>query len=234
MARKRKPTSPVLDLTITDEQRHRSIAGNSGGCLIADAIKTQYPHLTGIVVDMATVRITDRAAGYRYTYLTPANAQHVLLAFDQGWPNPTDRLTIKRAVKITPITRGRNVDKSRTEEQRAARLAELEEKEAAGTTNPHEKAALTRMRNPKPRKQSPERPTSTGPSQIDAPDNGSIPTVIGGAPIPQGPSHPNLLRGRNRHFGAKLADPGQAFNEAVEAEMTRRRHEADNPGLFSG
>ena len=38
----------------------------------------------------------------------------------------------------------------------------------------------------------------------------------------QGKPHPNLLRGRNRHFGAKLADPGQAFHDAVEAAVAER------------
>ena len=40
--------------------------------------------------------------------------------------------------------------------------------------------------------------------------------------FPQGEAHPNLLRGRDRHFGAKLADPGEAFREAVEAAVADR------------
>ena len=46
--------------------------------------------------------------------------------------------------------------------------------------------------------------------------------VYGGRPLPQGEAHPNLLRGRDRHFGAKLADPGEAFREAVEAAVADR------------
>ena len=38
---------------------------------------------------MATIRFTDQQkAGQRYTYLTSPTAQHCLLSFDQGWPNP--------------------------------------------------------------------------------------------------------------------------------------------------
>ena len=46
--------------------------------------------------------------------------------------------------------------------------------------------------------------------------------VLGGDPLVQGPPHPNLLRGRDRHFGAKVARPGLAFEEAVEAAVSQR------------
>lgn len=88
MAASTRHISPKLVLKITDEIRERAIQASSGGCLMADAIRTQYPRFEGITVDMATVRITDRKAGLRYTYLTPETGQTCLLAFDQGWDNP--------------------------------------------------------------------------------------------------------------------------------------------------
>ena len=72
MSRKRK-TSPTLQLAIGQEQIDRAVQSNSGGCLIADAIKAQYPELTHVTVDMATVRVTDKQRGERYTYLTRFN-----------------------------------------------------------------------------------------------------------------------------------------------------------------
>jgi hypothetical protein len=51
--------------------------------------------------------------------------------------------------------------------------------------------------------------------------------VEGGRPIAHGPDLPNLLRGRNRHFGAKLADPGEAFREAVAAGVAEKLAERD-------
>ena len=40
--------------------------------------------------------------------------------------------------------------------------------------------------------------------------------------MPLGEPHPNLLRGHDRHFGAKLANPGVVFEEAVAAEVAER------------
>jgi hypothetical protein len=209
MARNKR-SSPVLSLAITQDQYDHAVQSASGGCLIADAIKEQYPELVNVSVDMATIRVSDRKRGERYIYLAPPAAQHVLLAFDQGWPNPVDQLTIKGAVQILPITRS-----GHTPERRAARLRELEEREAAGTLTRQERSGLTRMR-----KRPSGRPSAIGPAKVTT-ERGKI-TVRGGRPIVQGPAHPNLLRGRDRHFGAKLADPGQAFRDAVEAELARR------------
>jgi hypothetical protein len=218
---RRKFASPTLDLAITPEQHERAVKSDSGGCLIADAIKEQYPHLTGVVVDMATIRVTDKKAGERYTYLTPAPAQHVLLAFDQGWPNPTDRLVVKRAVKITPVVRGVRDSPAAVAARRETHIAELEGKIAAGEQlTDGEKQALGRMKNAKPTR---ERPTARGRSVVSS-GNGRDVVVRGGRPLVQGPAHPNLLRsrGRARHFGAQLADPGVAFREAVDAAVAER------------
>lgn len=219
-----KHSSPTLVLTISEEQREEAINSNSGGCLIADAIKKQYPHLSGIIVDMATVRVSDREQGLRYTYLTPPGAQHCLLAFDQGWPNPSEQVTIKRAVKIHPITRPKTGPASTTAvaARRAERVATLTAKRDSGQPLTRgEKTALTRMSKAAPPV---DRPTSNGPTEVHVTDGGSShgAVVIGGRGIPQGPAHPNLLRGRDRHFGARLADPGQAFTEAVEAAVQER------------
>jgi hypothetical protein len=214
-----KFTSPTLALDITDANRQQAIESHSGGCLIADAIKRQYPHLTGITVDMATVRASDRAKGERYVYLTPPAAQHVLLAFDQGWRVPTESVVIKRAVQVTPIkARSRAVKATRQE-----RLAELEALEAEGAPmTRQEKAALTRVRKVV------DRPTTEGKPEVKVVDGGSNHGVVvrGGRPPVQGPAHPNLLRGRNRHFGAKLADPGKAFEEAVEKGIAARQQQS--------
>lgn len=225
---KRHGGSPTLQLTITDAQHQRAVRSNSGGCLIADAIKEQYPHLSGIVVDMATIRVTDKAQGLRYTYLTPPTAQHVLLSFDQGWRNPVDTLTVKRAVKVDKVTKAPS-SRIKAAEYRQERIAELEEKLDSGVelTRP-ERAALSRMTNPN-RKPTPERPSSSGPVTQVITSGNQPATVVGGRPLPQGEAHPNLLRGRNRHFGAKLADPGTAFNEAVEQAIAQHFAQHDQP-----
>ena len=58
------------------------VTKDSHACMIADAIKEACP----ILVDLQTIRWTDKDKGVRYTYLTPAVAQHNLLKFDQGKP----------------------------------------------------------------------------------------------------------------------------------------------------
>lgn len=211
----RKAASPSLTLRITDDQRQRAIESNSGGCLVADAIKSQYPEYTKVTVDMATIRFSDAAKGVRYTYLTPPAAQHFLLAFDQGWPTTGGEVYLKRAVKITTM-----IEKSRQPARlraRQERLAALEAKAAAGTLTKNERGALTKLRENRP----PGRPSTYGEPEVVLHRGGGV-TVVGGVPPRMGPAHPNLLRGRDRHFGAKLADPGSAFREAVDAAVAER------------
>lgn len=220
MGRKSKASSPTLVINLKPEHYDKAVKSRSGACLIADEIKRAYPQYSNVSVDMATIRVSDRAEGVRFTYLTPPSAQHILLAFDQGWKNPVESLVVKRAVMITPITRPRDGSpyrKARAED-RAERLADLEAKEAGGDLNVVERRALTRMRNNPP---PPQRPTGPGPATIHR-DREHRVVVVGGPPMRVGPDHPNLLRGTDRHFGAKLADPGEVFNDAVEAAVAER------------
>lgn len=219
MARNRK-ASPTLNLVITEEARDEAIKSNSGGCLIADAIKRQYPNLSRVSVDMATIRVTDAERGERYIYLTPPAAQHVLLSFDQGWPNPTEQLTIRRAVKIDPIINKKNspsqVERRRRRDERRAQVQA--KRDAGERLSKGDKLVLARAESDSP--PSPDRPRSSGPREVIV--SGGNVTIRGGRRMAPGQEHPNLLRGRNRHFGAKMADPGEAFNAAVEAEVSAR------------
>src|SRR5262245_48702503 len=143
----RKHGSPVLKLHIKEEDWDKAIESQSGGCLIADAIKKQYPHLSSPVVDMATIRVSDRKRGERYTYLTPPAAQHLLLSFDQGWKPTEAEINVRQAVKITSLVRG-DSDLVKTATRRAERLAELNAKVEAGEElTPAEKRSRTRMLN---------------------------------------------------------------------------------------
>lgn len=202
-----KFASPTLKLRITKDLWDDAVQASSGGCLLVEAIKRQYPHLTGISVDMATVRVSDPKKGLRFTYLTPENGQTLLLSYDQGWAQPDEQdVTLLRAVKVTKMQRH-----GARAQERAARLAELEEKEAAGVElTREEKTALTKLRK------NPERATSDGPSEAS-----STGVVHGRAPK-QGPAHPNLLRGRRRVYGAKSARPAQVFEDAVEKAVEER------------
>jgi|SRR5215471_13965576 len=219
-----KFTSPTLTVHIDPARREWAIQSDSGACLIADAITTQYPQYSDVLVDMATIRITDRKRGYRYVYLTPPEGQHVLLAYDQGWTNPFDQVVIKRAVKVIPITRAKTgkYSAAATAERRARRITELETKIQVGEElTPQEKATLSRMRNAPPPI---ERPSSRGPAEVKiVPSNKHGSAIVHGSSAPVlGEAHPNLLRGRDRHFGARIASPGFAFQEAVEIALVER------------
>ena len=213
---KTKHSSPTLQLKITPENYGRALQSSSGGCLIADAIKTQYPQYTNPSVTMAMISFTDRKAGVRYHYMTSQPAQHVLLAFDQGWPNPIDELVINRAVKIVP---SRSTSKAKLAEQEA-RFAELEAKIASGEElTPGEKRVHTMLAKRI------ARPSSHGPVDVKVTSKGAV--VHGGRPPKTNKANPNLLAGRNRHFGVKLADPGKAFNDAVEEALKERLAELE-------
>jgi hypothetical protein len=201
-------TSPTLKLKITEQNWEDAVQASSGGCLIADAIKKQYPNLTGVHVDMVQIRATDREKGLRYHYLTPESAQTILLAYDQGWDQPENEVRVKRAIKVTLVQ-----EKSpRTAEHRRNRIAELEAKQASGEPmTPGEKGALKRMKAVK------RRPLNRGSAQISA--DGKV--VHGGAVV-LGPDNPNLLRGRSRIYGAKSARPSQLFEQAVEKAVSER------------
>ena len=126
-------TAPRLKIDITEENYKRAVCAKSSACLVADAIKEQYPEFSRVHVDVATIRVTDKDRGVRYTYLTPKAVAETLLFFDQGWTEDTfpKTLRIREAVRVTPIIRTPNNLKM-ADEQRADRLSELEAKEQNG------------------------------------------------------------------------------------------------------
>jgi hypothetical protein len=84
--------------------------------MVADAVKRAFPNAIRIRVDLQTIRWTDPVKQERYIYLTPAQAQQYIIAFDAGDPQPsgkTFRLTgslrqgidSENAKKITKLIR---------------------------------------------------------------------------------------------------------------------------------
>jgi hypothetical protein len=207
-----------LEIEITEENYKRAITENSGGCLVADAIKEAYPRFTNVKVDVATVRVTDPEKGERYTYLTPPSVGQTLLFFDQGWPEKSlpKKLRVRNLVRITPITISASSAKA-TAERKVKRLAELEEKEQGGLSlTSEEKRSLTRLQKP-----SVVRPTTEGKPIVE----GEEPNIVIRGGRERGhegkKKNPNLLAGRTRHFGAKLAEPGEVFKGAVKEEAEK-------------
>lgn len=214
-----------LRFEITQENYERAITANSGGCLVADAIKEQYPQFSNVKVDVATVRFTDKGRGMRYVYLTTPSVRDALLYFDQGWKEEElpKMLRLRTMLKIIPITRSASMVKT-TAERRAARLAELETKEQGGEQlTSHEKSVLTRLQNPK---ETPVRPTTYGPMETEVVKGDEV--IVRGRPEKKTAyrlHQANMLAGRDRHFGAKTAKPSAVFQEAVKAAVQADRAE---------
>jgi len=213
MARTKK-ASPKIHVRIPPEAWERATRSSSGGCLIGDTIMRDHPELTSVSVDMATIRATDRKRGERYIYLTPEPAKMLLLFFDQEFSQPqgSEDFYVQHAVQITRL----ETSKARTQ-RRQERRAELEAKEAEGTLTPRENASLIKLRA------YPDRPSSSGPATAAREREGNVVVRGGKARNPRSRlQHPNLLAGRDRHYGAKLADPGIAFREAVDLAVEKR------------
>jgi len=80
----RRPASPRVTLTLTEEVIVQAEQRDSSHCMWAEALKLAVPTAEHISVDLQTIRYSDKARGLRYSYLTPRKAQISLIRFDQG------------------------------------------------------------------------------------------------------------------------------------------------------
>lgn len=71
-------------IEVTEELIAQSTRASSSHCMIADAIKAALPGASHVMVDLQTIRFTDREKGERRIYFTPPLCQQQLLRFDQG------------------------------------------------------------------------------------------------------------------------------------------------------
>src|SRR5262245_42658904 len=79
LPRGRRPLVSVTDMDI-----ETAMPKKSGHCMVADAVKRAFPEVTNVIVDMQTIRWSDKRKGLRYTYFTPARVMAILIAWDQG------------------------------------------------------------------------------------------------------------------------------------------------------
>ena len=75
--------SKPFKVEITEEIINGAKVRDSGHCIIANALKASLGGLRP-VVDVATIRWTNKEQGIRYIALTPARAQRLLLEWDKG------------------------------------------------------------------------------------------------------------------------------------------------------
>jgi hypothetical protein len=53
-------------------------------CMIAEAIRRDYPQLRNVQVDTQAIRVTDRQAREQLTFMTPLQVQVAIVQFDEG------------------------------------------------------------------------------------------------------------------------------------------------------
>lgn len=110
--------APRLDFIVPAELIATACKRNSSHCMIAEALQAAIPAARFVSVDLATIRFTDEAAGWRYIYLTPRPAQAALLAFDQGEPIEPFRVAI-RAAQMLPTGSARKARRAQEVETAA-------------------------------------------------------------------------------------------------------------------
>lgn len=98
----KKPPAPKVALSVDADIIVKASRKDSGRCMVADTIRAQVPGASAILVDVGTIRWTDRAAGYRYTYLTPLMVRGAIALFDQGVVVQPFKFKLSKAVQVSP------------------------------------------------------------------------------------------------------------------------------------
>jgi hypothetical protein len=79
-----KFTSPRPTINVTQSDIDMAMPKESRHCMVALAIHRDVPSATHVLVDIQTIRWTDKAKGLRYTYMTPAKVIATMLAWDEA------------------------------------------------------------------------------------------------------------------------------------------------------
>jgi hypothetical protein len=96
-----------LEIEVTQELIDEAQGRDSGHCMIAEAIKKAIPKAAHVAVDLQSIRFSDRIAGKRYLYFTPAACQDALIDFDYGTAVQPFKFRMRQA-QVTPITSSKN------------------------------------------------------------------------------------------------------------------------------
>lgn len=114
-----KGSNKLVKVSVTQAIIDRAERGDSGHCMIADAIRAALPEVTTVSVDLSTIRFTDPAKRQRYIYLTPDIAQQALVDFDQGITNEPFLFRLTKAVQVVESGRRTTTDGTKVMPSRA-------------------------------------------------------------------------------------------------------------------
>jgi len=73
-----------MKIQVTKRHIETACQRNSHHCMIADAIADGVDGAKYILVDLQSIRWTDKQVKERYVYFTPPAAQDAIIAFDRG------------------------------------------------------------------------------------------------------------------------------------------------------
>ena len=92
----------INGLHVSEADIDSAIKENSHSCMIAEAIKRQVPGISGVVVDVQSIRWTDVKRRVRVICLTPRECQANLVRFDRGIPPLPFSFNLQSS-QVTPV-----------------------------------------------------------------------------------------------------------------------------------
>jgi hypothetical protein len=99
--------SPRIKIEVSKDIINAAKPGDAAHCMIAESIRAEYPAARWVLVDLQSIRFTDRGKGSRYIYMTPRAVQRRVVNFEQGVkPAPFSFLLAEgkvRAVSKKPV-----------------------------------------------------------------------------------------------------------------------------------
>lgn len=76
--------SPRFQVSVSKKTIDAAKPGDAAHCMIARGLRDAYPSARWVLVDLQSIRFTDRDKGFRYIYMTPRSVQRRLIDFEQG------------------------------------------------------------------------------------------------------------------------------------------------------
>jgi hypothetical protein len=76
--------SPRVKIQVSKDTINAAKPGDAAHCMIAESVRAEYPAARWVLVDLQSIRFTDREKGFRYIYMTPRAVQRRLINFEQG------------------------------------------------------------------------------------------------------------------------------------------------------
>jgi hypothetical protein len=106
-----RTTAPRPEIHVTEEDIDAAMPQNSKHCMIVLAIRRAVPSAIKILVDIQTIRWTDKKKGLRYIYFTPDKALIALVQFDYGLKPKPFSFRLRGAQIVSARIRTRGEDK---------------------------------------------------------------------------------------------------------------------------